>query len=207
MVDLIYPIYNRLGWNDNPATDRWLDTIHREMIITAACHYGLENCTSRAESLFEEWLNSPSNNSIPANQRRVVYCTSIQLGDRTRFQFLLREYQGSNDPQEKARIQAALTCTKDIQLIRYLLDIHIETERNIIRSQDVLAGIRLTCRNYIAELECWNFIKSRWSRLFREYGGSLSFAELIKDVTARFNTEAQLLEFEKFSEQTQNKVR
>jgi len=206
MVDLVLPIYNKLGWQDNPLTDKWLDTLHRDMIISTACRYNLDHCIKRAQDLFEEWFNSPLNNMIPANQRRVVYCTSIRLGDRARFQFLLREYQVSNDPQEKARIQIALTCTRDIELIRHLLEIHIDSERNVIRRQDVLNGIRSICRNLIAEIECWTFVRARWSQLFRDYGGSMSFAELIKDVTGRFNTLVHLEEFERFAEETTDKV-
>jgi hypothetical protein len=206
MVDLILPIYKKLGWQDKPLTDKWLDKLHRDMIISTACGFDLDNCIQRAQALFETWFNSPSNNTIEANQRRVVYCTSIRLGDRARFQFLLREYQASNDPQEKARIQTALTCTRDIELIRYLLDIHINPERSIIRRQDVLSGIRSICRNLIAEIECWTFVRARWTQLFREYGGSLNFAQLIKDVTGRFNTLIQLEEFERFAEQTTDKV-
>jgi aminopeptidase N len=206
MVDLILPIYNKLGWEDNSLKDKWLDTLHRDMIISIACRYDLDHCIQRAQQLFEEWFNSPSNNNISANQRRVVYCTSIRLGDRARFQFLLREYQLSNDPQEKARIQIALTCTRDIELIRYLLDIHINLERNIIRRQDVLTGIRSICRNIVAETECWAFVRAKWTELFRDYGGSLSFADLIKDVTGRFNSLAQLEEFERFAEQITEKV-
>jgi hypothetical protein len=206
MVDLILPIYNKLGWEDNPLRDKWLDTLHRDIIISTACRFNLDHCIQRAQDLFEEWFNSPSNNTISANQRRVVYCTSIRLGDRARFQFLLREYQSSNDPQEKARIQSALTCTRDIELIRYLLDIHISSERSIIRRQDVLSGIRSLCRNLVAETECWTFIRAKWTQLYRDYGGSLNFAELIKDVTARFNTLTHLEEFERFAEQTTDKV-
>ncbi|CAF4771203.1 unnamed protein product, partial [Rotaria magnacalcarata] len=73
------------------------------------------------------------------------------------------------------------------------------------RRQDVLSGIRSICRNLIAETECWTFVRSRWTQLFRDYGGSLSFAELIKDVTGRFNTLLQLEEFERFAEQTTDK--
>ena len=209
MVDLIVPIYNKLGWEDpstSSSSDQWLDALHRDMIVSMACRFDLDHCTQRAQQLFEQWFNSPSNNSIAANQRRVVYCTSIRLGDRARFQFLLREYQASNDPQEKARIQTALTCTRDIDFIRYLLEIHISSDRNIIRRQDVLNGIRSICRNFIAETECWAFVRARWTQLFRDYGESLNFANLIKDVTERFNTELQLQEFERFFEQTTTKV-
>ena len=206
VVNLILPIYTKLGWQDNLLTDKWLDTLHRSRIIGAACRYELDHCVQYAQNLFEQWFNSPSNNTIEANQRLTVYCTSIRLGDRARFRFLLREYQISNDPQEKARIQVALACTRDIELIRYLLDIHINTKHDIIRGQDVLSGISLICRNLIAETECWEFLRKRWRQLFHTYGSSIRFADLIKDITERFNTPSQLEQFELFSEQIIDKV-
>jgi aminopeptidase N len=205
IIDLIFPVYTQFGWQQSQSsnkTEKWLDTLHRNLIVSMACHYNLDDCVRHAQSLFEPWFNQPSNNSIEANHRLVVYCTMIRLGSRAESYFLLRQYRESNDPQEKARIQSALACTRDIELIRYLLEIHLNSQLNIIRRQDGLSGIRQICRNFIAETECWTFVRSRWRQLFEEFGRSISFADLIKDVTARFNTEQQLDEFERFFEQT-----
>jgi len=60
----------------------------------------------------------------------------------------------------EARIQSALTCTRDIEFIRYLLEIHVNSQLNIIRRQDTLFGIRAICRNFVAETECWVFVRS-----------------------------------------------
>lgn len=200
IIELIFPIYNQLGWKQE--SSKWTDTLHRDLILSMACHQNYDDCVQHTRSLFQEWFNQPSNNSIEPNYRSIVYCTNIRLGNRVEFQFLLNQYKESNDPQEKARIQSALACTHDIQLIRYLLEIHFNSQLNIIRRQDVLSGIRTICRNFIAETECWIFVRSNWKELFKEFGGSLSFPDLIKDVTRRFNTEQQLKEFELFFEQT-----
>jgi aminopeptidase N len=204
MIDLIFPIYTQLGWQEESSniTDKWLDALHRDLIVSAACRNNLDDCVQHARLLFEQWFNQPSNNSIAPNHRSLVYCTVVRLGNRAEFQFLLRQYQESNDPQEKARIQSGLACTRDTELIRYLLEIHANSQLNIIRRQDALSGIRAICRNFVAETECWAFVRSRWQQLFNDFGGSLSFVDLIKDVTARFNTEQQLDEFERFFEQT-----
>lgn len=208
MIDLIFPIYTQLGWQQQSSnvTDKWLDGLHRDLIVSTACRHNLDDCVQRAQSLFEQWFNQPSNNSIAPNHRSLVYCTAVRLGSRAEFQFLLRQYQESSDPQEKARMQSGLACTRDIELIRYLLEIHINSQLNIIRRQDALSGIRAVCRNFVAETECWAFVRFRWQQLFKEFGGSLSFVDLIKDVTARFNTEQQLDEFERFFEQLTDAV-
>jgi aminopeptidase N len=208
MIDLIRPIYNQLGWQEQSSivTDKWLDGLHRDLILSTACRHNLDDCVQRAQLLFYQWFNQPSNNSIEPNYRPVVYCTNVRLGSRAEFQFLLSQYQSLSDPQEKTRIQSALACTHDTQLIRYLLEIHANPQLNIIRRQDALSGIRAVCRNFIAETECWTFVRSRWGQLSQEFGGSLSFSDLIKDITARFNTEQQLDEFERFVQQTADKV-
>ncbi|CAF1127592.1 unnamed protein product [Rotaria sordida] len=209
IIDLIFPIYTQLGWQQSQSsnmTEKWLDTLHRNLIISTACHYNLDDCVRHAQSLFQSWFNQPSNNSIEPNHRSFVYCTIIRLGSRVEFYFLLRQYRESNDPQEKARIQSALACTRDIELIRYLLEIHLDSQLNIIRRQDGLIGIRTICRNFIAETECWTFVRSQWRQLFKEFSESINFANLIKDVAERFNTEQQLGEFERFFEQTTNTV-
>ncbi len=154
-IDLIFPIYTQLGWQQSPSS-KWLDALHRDLIISTACHYNLDDCVQHAQTLFQQWFNQPSINSIEANYRSVVYCTIVRLGSRKEFYFLLHQYRESNDPQEKARIQSALACTRDIELIRYLLEIHFDFQLNIIRRQDGLSGIRIICRNFIAETECWN---------------------------------------------------
>ncbi|UJR17212.1 hypothetical protein I4U23_004107 [Adineta vaga] len=202
VIDLISPIYTKLGWQQSTnTTEKWLDGLHRDLIISMACRQNVDDCIQRARSLFDEWFNQPLNNSIEANYRSVVYCTVVRRGSRIEFQYLLNQYQQSNDPQEKARIQSALACTRDTELIRYLLEIHINSQLNIIRPQDALSGVRAICRNLIAETECWTFVRSRWQQLFDQFGGSLSFVDLIKDATARFNTRQQLSEFEQFFEQ------
>ncbi|CAF4842581.1 unnamed protein product [Rotaria sp. Silwood1] len=126
IIDLILPIYTQLGWQEQSSmvTDKWLDALHRDLIVSTACHYNLDDCVHRAQFLFEQWFNHPSNNSIEPNDRPVVYCTNVRIGGRAEFQFLLHQYRTSNDPQEKARIQSALACTRDTELIRYLLEIH-----------------------------------------------------------------------------------
>ncbi|CAF1270409.1 unnamed protein product, partial [Rotaria sp. Silwood1] len=126
IIDLILPIYTQLGWQEQSSmvTNKWLDALHRDLIVSTACHYNLDDCVHRAQFLFEQWFNHPSNNSIEPNDRPVVYCTNVRIGGRAEFQFLLHQYRTSNDPQEKARIQSALACTRDTELIRYLLEIH-----------------------------------------------------------------------------------
>ncbi|CAF4526114.1 unnamed protein product, partial [Rotaria sp. Silwood2] len=203
IIDLILPIYTQLGWQEQSSmvTDKWLDALHRDLIVLTVCHYNLDDCVNRAQFLFEQWFNHPSNNSIEPNDRPVVYCTNVRIGGRAEFQFLLHQYRTSSDPQEKARIQSALACTRDTELIRYLLEIHVNLQLNMIQRQDALSGIRAICRKFVAQTECWAFVRSQWIQLFEDFGKSMSFVNLIKDVTERFNTKQQLDEFERFVEQ------
>lgn len=203
IIELLIPISDQLGWKEETLKLN-LNQFHRDLILSISCRLNFDHCVKQSEELFDEWLNNPSNNSIEPNVRSIVYCTSIRLGNRIEFQFLLNQYKESNDPQEKSRIQTALSCTRDIQLIRYFIEIHFNSQLNLIRRQDVLSGLRTICRNFLAQTECWSFLRSNWNQLFQEFGQSISFPDFIKDLTQGFNTEQQLNELELFVEQTKN---
>ncbi|CAF0883313.1 unnamed protein product [Rotaria sordida] len=203
LIDLIRSIYIYFGWNSQSMSEKWIDTVYRNVILSTACQYNLKNCTDYAQQLFQEWFNHPSNNTIEINYREIIYCTNIRLGSRTLFQFLFHQYQITNDTQEISRLQLALTCTQDIQLIRYLLEIHFNSNLNIIRQKDILSGIRLICRNSIGINDCWSYVRLKWKYLLKIFG-HYDFISFIQELTEKFNTKQQLNEFELFIEQTMN---
>ncbi|CAF3718849.1 unnamed protein product [Rotaria sp. Silwood1] len=205
--DLLRPIYIYFNWQDPSMSDKWIDIVYRNVIQSTACRYDLENCTDYARQLFQEWFNNPLNNTIETNYRELIYCTNVRLGNRMIFQFLFDHYQITNDSQERSRLQSALTCIQDIQLIRYLLEIHFNPEINIIRQEDIFSGIRFICRNLIVINECWSYVRSQWKYLLKNFGHLPSLNQFIRDLTGKFNTEQQLNELELFIEQTTDKVR
>ncbi|CAF3216242.1 unnamed protein product [Rotaria sp. Silwood2] len=206
LIDLIRPIYTYVDWKNQSEAHKWIDTIYRDVILSAACQHNLENCTAHARQLFQEWFDHSSNNTIEINHREMVYCTNIRLGNRDVFQFLFHQYQITNDSEESSRLLSALTCTQDIQLIRYLLEIHSNPEINIVRRENIFSGIKLICRNPIAITDCWSYARSKWNNLLQNFDQS-DFIRFIQDFTEKFNTEQQLNELELFIEQIRNKVR
>ena len=68
----------QLGWQAQSSIipDKWLDGLHRDLILSTACHHNLGDCVHNVlKLLFDQWFNQPSNNSIEPNHRPVVYCT------------------------------------------------------------------------------------------------------------------------------------
>ncbi|CAF1353430.1 unnamed protein product [Rotaria sordida] len=162
LIDLIRSIYTYFDWNSRSMSEKWIDTVYRNEILSTAYQYSLKSCTDYAQQLFQECFNHSSNNTIEINYREIVYCTNMRLGSRTLFQCLFHQYQITNDTEEISRLQSALTCTQDIQLIRYLLEIHFNSNLNIIQQNDILSGIRLICRNLIGVNDCWSYVHSKW---------------------------------------------
>ena len=55
---------------------------------------------------------------IPLNFRRVVYCNGIRFGGQPEWDFGWKMLQESNDRRERSRWVSALTCSKDLSLLR-----------------------------------------------------------------------------------------
>ncbi|CAF3638627.1 unnamed protein product [Rotaria sordida] len=120
-------------------TDKWIDTLHQDLILLTACRYNLDGCIDHSQQLFQEWFDHPLNTTIEINRREIVYSTNMCLRNQI------------------SRLQSALTYTSDIRLIRYLLEIHFNRQINIIRQLDIFSGIRSICHNSIAINECWSY--------------------------------------------------
>ncbi|CAF0965985.1 unnamed protein product [Rotaria sordida] len=54
LIDLIRSIYTYFDWNSQSMNEKWIDIVYRNVILSTACQYSLENCTDYAEKLFQE---------------------------------------------------------------------------------------------------------------------------------------------------------
>ena len=61
----------------------------------------------------------PTENSLPADIRYTIYCTTIANGKDSDWTYLWNRYQNSHDsPSEKKDILRSLACTKEIWILQ-----------------------------------------------------------------------------------------
>ena len=61
LIDLITPVYNKLGWEEKK-TDSWLDRLLRTSVLSFACQRGLPDCVNKAKSYYAAWMQQENEN-------------------------------------------------------------------------------------------------------------------------------------------------
>lgn len=141
------------------ASDDFTEHYNQVNAIQVAC--GIKShCIDKAKSLFRQWRETNVNKINPA-LRSIVYCTSIEHGNKDDWNFLWRVYEKEQNPNERARIQRALTCSKEIWILsRYLEWIFDKTKP--IRRQDGSHIFREIANNNYGRDIAFNFVRERW---------------------------------------------
>jgi aminopeptidase N len=194
-LELVLPIYNKIGWVPIDQSTNWLRTLLQPNIVSAACHYGHPECIEAARSAYRRWNLNPTLNQIPADLRSIVYCTVVREGSRTEFNFLWARLQTELIASETWNLLQGLACTEDPSLIVWFLNQHL-TNESVIREQDSPSSIAAVARSPRANQIAWNWIQDHWSTLFEKWGKSEDkLGRIIEAVSSRFVTVRQRDQF------------
>ncbi|CAF2786103.1 unnamed protein product [Rotaria sp. Silwood2] len=203
-LELILPIYNKIGWTPvNQLTD-WLQTLLQPNILSTVCRYRYQECIEAAQSIYRNWKSNPTLNQIPANVRSSVYCTIIREGSRSDFTFLWTRLQNESIANEVMNLLEGLACTEDPPLIVYFLEQHFKND-SIIRDQYVIHSITNIARSPRANQVVWNWIRDNWSKLLSKRGVSLGrLSRIIEAVSSQFITVRKRDELKAFANSITN---
>lgn len=85
----------------------------RSALLEFACAHSLENCTTEATMLFDNWMSSNGTQGLPTD----VMLTVFKVGARTKkgWSFLLNMYSSMGSEAEKNKILEALASSEDVQ--------------------------------------------------------------------------------------------
>eukprot|EP00057_Strongylocentrotus_purpuratus_P033627 XP_792139.4 PREDICTED: aminopeptidase N [Strongylocentrotus purpuratus] len=193
MSRLVEPFYLAVGWDNSNSGH--LQQLARVLAIQEACNYGNADCISTATSLFAAWMRNSSYNSIPPDQKKSVYCTAIAGGGDAEWSFAFDQYESTLIASERALLLKSLACANQPWILSKYLEMTIDG----IKSQDAGSVVVSVAKNPVGYDLAWRFFQTNWEFFRQTYGSSLfHFANLIKKVTAHFNTESQLRELQNF---------
>ncbi|XP_071345766.1 aminopeptidase Ey-like [Trachinotus anak] len=196
----VTPLFNyfkeiTLNWTKIP--EKHTDQYNQVNAISLACSTGVKGCNDLTTGWFKEWMENPANNTISPNLKSTVYCSAIAAGGVKEWDFAWSMYKNATIASEADKLMYALSCTKQPWLLNRYLEYSLDPEK--IRKQDATYTIVYIAGNPIGQPLAWDFVRSKWSHIFNNYGGgSFSFGRLIDGVTRRFSTEfdyKQLLQF------------
>ncbi|MEJ1275494.1 leucyl/cystinyl aminopeptidase [Cricetulus griseus] len=137
----------------------------RSALLEFACTHSLENCTTEATMLFDNWMSSNGTQSLPTD----VMLTVFKVGARTErgWSFLLNMYSSMGSEAEKNKILEALASSEHVQKLYWLMKSSLDGD--IIRTQKLSLIIRTVGRHFPGHLLAWDFVKENWNKLVHKY--------------------------------------
>ncbi|KAI3382751.1 hypothetical protein SNEBB_007304 [Seison nebaliae] len=189
------PILLNVGWEPKP-TDEPLDTYVRNTILMLNCKIHQSECREYITKLFNKWKSDPTNNPIPPDQRDLVYCFALRLGNSSDWHFLLNNFLNSDNlPISELNKQLlALPCTREPWLLEKLLKEAIVTKQ-FVRLQDSLSVIIKVAKSPYGSQLAWKYVKKYYKQLYESLGQTGGFGRMIRAFAEVFSDEGMKQEF------------
>ncbi|XP_070178504.1 uncharacterized protein [Littorina saxatilis] len=165
-----------------------VDIYTKVQLADYACSYGHTTCVNLAVTQFSEWRTSGTN-GIDANLRYRFYCTAVERGGLTEWNFVYDKYKAEDDATENSRLRRALACTKEPSLLHRLLQMSMNTSE--IRTQDIRTTIQAVAGNRWGRDIAFHFVVEHFTALVGMMSAS-NTNRLIASITAHFNSEYHL---------------
>ncbi|XP_008309650.1 aminopeptidase N-like [Cynoglossus semilaevis] len=183
------------NWTEVPET--LTDQYNQVNALQVACRSAVSECQQLTTTWFNQWMENPHSNPIGPNLRTVVYCSVVEGGGDTEWDYVWSQFKNATLASEAAKLMSALACSAHPHLLQRLLSYTLDPER--IRKQDASSVITSVAKNRAGQSLAWNFVRENWNYMFTQYGvGSFSFSSIITGVTRRFSTEAELQQLKDF---------
>ena len=166
--DLVKPIYNELGWNDNDGTE--VKRKLRATILDFACSNNYQDCLEHSSKLFNQWKNGKLTNdksTIPSpNLLSIVLKYGLKADNTTSsWLFVWSEYLKETSVTLKSIYLTSLANTLDQNSITMLLNQAMDAK--VIRAQDsnsVFSAV-LNSKNTASMETLWQFYRTNYLRL------------------------------------------
>lgn len=191
ILQLVERRLTNLGWDDKPDDTAQIQHLRGLLYSLAA--------GAKSAAVLEEGLKrfrafkKPAD--LPASTRSTVYFIGARYGDKSDFDRLLQLYESLHSAEEKEEIAGGLTGAKDAGRIDELLPLF---EKGSIRRQDALHWFAWLIRNRYAKAATWEWLKSSWDWVVKEFGDDKTFSYFARYSGSAFSRQPELTDFQKF---------
>ncbi|XP_078253150.1 aminopeptidase Q-like [Rhinoraja longicauda] len=177
------------------------DTFKLSLLISTiqtACRLNLKDCLDQTTSLFSQFMNNPTVNTIPKPLREAVYCGALKAGTIIEWDFAFSIYT-EHESDDNDLLRAMACSTEPWILTRY---IRYAMDKSKIPEDHACEVFQHVANNPIGWLLVWNFIRANWKtfQIMRrdDYEWKSFFWTLINGFSSNF----EFKEFELFLNNT-----
>ena len=157
-------IAREVGWDAQPG-DGHLEALRRSAVISAFGGYG--DAETQREALARFQRHASGGAPLAPEVRAAAFGLAAQQGGRAAYDELWRLHHAADLHEEKTRILAALTRTRDDALLADLLRRAMSDE---VRSQDAPLALTQAGASPEGRARTWEFVKENWEEIDRRYG-------------------------------------
>ncbi|MBP2056899.1 aminopeptidase N [Lactobacillus colini] len=173
------------------------DNLTRPYVLSASLYAQNSNTIDKLHSLYED--NKDNLESLSADIRGVVLENEVRnFGNMGLHDKLMHDYVTTSDPSYKQDLRAAITYTKQPDLIDAIVDKFEDSQ--VIKPQDLRSWYRGVLANNYGQEQAWNWIRAEWSWLQDTVGGDMEFATFVTVTANIFHTKERLEQFKEFFE-------
>lgn len=183
----------RLGWEEKEGESHF-DRLLRPTILALAATSDEPATLAEIDARFNAMQQSED---LAPDLRGIIYGTAARRGDAAVFDKLLGLHNGSNSPEERVTLAAALTNFKQPELITRSLNL-IRSDK--VRLQDVGYWVAYSFMNRYARDTTWKWVVENWQWLKDNLGSDLSFYRMPVYAARVYSSADFLPTFKKFFE-------
>nr|XP_040569452.1 endoplasmic reticulum aminopeptidase 1-like isoform X3 [Lepeophtheirus salmonis] len=184
ILQLILPLYNKLGWEDKGSHEKKL---LRKFALMTALTAEYSDAERRGEELFLNYKNK--NISIPPNLRAVAYIAGVKFGKLDDWLFAWEKFNKIQQvPSEKSLWMNSLAESTSTYILQRYLDATLDRTR--IRLQDVRKILGSVAHNPTGSHLVWRHFQfhfPQFQKMFRK--GSFPMVGIIESTISHFSTE------------------
>ncbi|KAM5298200.1 endoplasmic reticulum aminopeptidase 1 [Ctenodactylus gundi] len=192
LIRLLRNLIDKQTWTDEGSVS---ERMLRSRLLLLACVLKYQPCVQRAEGYFRQWKESKGTVSPPTDVTLAVFAVGAQSIEG--WDFLFSKYQYSLSSTEKSQIEIALSMSRNVEKLQWLLDQSFQGD--IIKTQEFPYILTFIGSNPVGYPLAWQFLRENWNKLVQKFElGSHSIAHMVMGTTNHFSTRTRLEEVKGF---------
>lgn len=191
-IHLFTPISEKLGWIRKDGESQ-MDTFLRGLLLSRLVSFNCRKTLEEGKRRFDQHVNGTT--LLPADLRSICYKSAMKLGDEKTFNNFVEMYTTSELNEEKDRIAQALGSSKNINILRKVIDFALSEK---VRNQDSVYVLVAVAVNPVGRDLVWDYFKSNHELFMERYTSSFLKTRLAKFITENFTTEERAEEVKMF---------
>lgn len=166
------------------------------VLVKFASHLGQKNLVNESVKALEELMQG-KNLSYSREVFSSIYCTGIKHSGQDVWEFIWQKYLEEQQPEDKKWLMEGLSCTRNQNNLKRLLDALMSDDSGI-RKQEAKLVFSCVAQNEIGVDLALDFLSSNWKLIKQRYGlGYKIMSSMVLSLGPRLNQEAQLEKFQK----------